>query len=93
LTVVNYIHKYYIDPRTKTPHPVVRIENALDQMKINVDPDMAAERQVQEKVLKKLPEILPIKRSEMSGTLSSAFPLLSPVRGQTLSYRSAGISH
>jgi ribosome maturation protein Sdo1 len=51
----------------------VRIENAFEQMKVNVDPDVPAERQVQEKVLKKLPEILPIKRSEMSGTLSSAF--------------------
>jgi len=68
--MVQYIHKYYIDPRTKTPHPVTRIENAFEELKITVDPEMAAERQLQEKVLKRLPEVLPIKRSEMTGTLT-----------------------
>jgi hypothetical protein len=47
----------------------------LSYYQVNVDPDIPAERQLQEKVLKKLPEILPIKRSEMSGTLSSTPPL------------------
>jgi hypothetical protein len=27
-SLVNYLHKYYVDPKNKTPHPVVRIENA-----------------------------------------------------------------
>lgn len=31
---MNYIHKYYIDPRAKTPHPPARIENALDELKV-----------------------------------------------------------
>lgn len=29
--VVNYLHKYYVDPKTKLPHPVLRIENAYSQ--------------------------------------------------------------
>ncbi|ELR22518.1 rRNA metabolism protein, SBDS family [Acanthamoeba castellanii str. Neff] len=84
--MINYIHKYYIDPRTKTPHPVVRIENAFEQMKVNVDPDVPAERQVQEKVLKKLPEILPIKRSEMSGTLSIPTKVIGQAMGTVKKY-------
>jgi len=67
---VNYIHKYYIDPRTKTPHPVLRIENALEELHITVDPDVPADRQLQEKVLRRLPEVLPIKKSEIEGTLT-----------------------
>jgi len=68
--MVNYIHKYYIDPRTKTPHPMLRIENAFEELHINVDPDLPAERQLQEKVLRRLPEVLPIKKSEIEGTLT-----------------------
>jgi len=67
---VNYVHKYYIDPRTKTPHPVLRIENAFEELKITVDPDAPAERQLQEKVLRRLPEVLPIRKTEMCGTLT-----------------------
>eukprot|EP01122_Echinamoeba_exundans_P016170 TRINITY_DN8111_c0_g1_i1.p2 TRINITY_DN8111_c0_g1~~TRINITY_DN8111_c0_g1_i1.p2 ORF type:complete len:266 (+),score=84.42 TRINITY_DN8111_c0_g1_i1:30-800(+) len=66
--IVNYIHKYYIDPKAKTPHPVVRIENALDTLKVKVDPEVAAERQVQD-IVKRLPEVMPIKKSEMGGKI------------------------
>lgn len=34
--IVNYIHKYYIDPKTKFPHPVVRIESAIDETKVRL---------------------------------------------------------
>jgi len=67
--IVNYIHKYYVDPRAKTPHPVLRIENALDELKFKVDADVPTEKQVQE-IVKRLPEVLPIKRQEMEGLLT-----------------------
>lgn len=67
--IVNYIHKYYADPKTKTPHPVIRIENALVQLKVKVDPDIPSEKQAHE-VLKKLPEILPLKKLETQATLT-----------------------
>jgi ribosome maturation protein SDO1 len=84
--MVNYVHKYYMDPRTKTPHPVVRIEAAFDQLKLNIDPDQAAERQVQEKVLKRLPEVLPIKKCEMSGTLTISNKVVGPAMGLVRKY-------
>ncbi len=104
--LVNYIHKYFVDPRAKTPHPVTRIEAALDTLKIRVDPDIPVEKQVQgmciccdvlcdvhsscivlsmlphspasdidicADILKRLPEVLPIKRQEVEGTLTSTY--------------------
>lgn len=67
--IVTYIHKYYIDPRSKLPHPVARIESALEELKVNIDPDAPADRQALEFV-KKLLGKLPLKRSEMGATLT-----------------------
>lgn len=67
--VVTYLHKYYTDPKAKTPHPIVRIENALDQVKFRVDPDLPSDKQAQE-AAKKIMTILPLKKSEMGGTIS-----------------------
>lgn len=66
--IVNYIHKYYVDPKTKTPHPVTRIENALTTLKVHPDPDKDFEREVQD-IVKALPGILTIKRCDVEATL------------------------
>lgn len=58
-----------MDPKTKTPHPVVRIENALDQLKIKIDPDQPLERLLAD-VTKRLPDVLTIKRQDMDALLS-----------------------
>lgn len=67
--IIQFIHKYYTDPRTNTPHPVTRIDAALTETKFRVDGDIPAEKQVQE-ALKKLPEVIPLRRSEILGTLT-----------------------
>lgn len=67
--IVNYIHKYFIDPKTKTPHPVTRIENALTTLKVHPDPDKDFDREMQD-IVKLLPGILTIKRCEVEATLS-----------------------
>ncbi|MBN1682558.1 ribosome assembly factor SBDS [Candidatus Bathyarchaeota archaeon] len=46
--IINIISKSYVDPSTKLPHPIIRIENALDQIKFSVDPFKPAEEQVKE---------------------------------------------
>eukprot|EP01136_Pigoraptor_vietnamica_P023460 Opistho-1_new@6491 len=66
--IVNYIHKYYINPQTNTPHPAKRIELALEEMKARIDPELPTEKQAHD-ILKKMVEILPLKKSEMEGTL------------------------
>jgi len=78
--IVTYIHKYYINPKTNTPHPVVRIENALETLKFRVDSDLPAERQAID-IIKKLPEIMPIKRSDMHATLTVSLQFVGQIIG------------
>jgi len=58
--IVSIIQRNAIDPRTKLPHPMQRIELAFDEAKIKVDELRKAEDQVQE-IVKKLQPILPIR--------------------------------
>ena len=48
--IVNEIAMTATDPRTKLPHPHVRIENALDEARFKADPFLSVERQVQDAV-------------------------------------------
>ncbi len=48
--IINIIARTYVDPATKLPHPVTRIENALEQVRFNVDPFKPAEEQVKDLV-------------------------------------------
>jgi len=36
--IITMISKNAIDPQAKTPHPPQRIENAMEQAKIHIDP-------------------------------------------------------
>ena len=66
--IINYIHKYYIDPKSKKPHPVVHIENAWDSSKLKVDLDKPVEEQVKQ-AYPKLLESIALKRCEIEGKL------------------------
>lgn len=57
--IVFMIHRIGVDPRTNLPHPVQRIENAMEQAKAGIDMYKSAEEQVDE-IIKKLRPILPI---------------------------------
>ena len=35
MDLVNYIHKYYIDPKSKLPHPTARIVLAIEEAKVS----------------------------------------------------------
>ena len=49
-----------IDPRTKAPHTQIRLENAMEEAKIHVDPFKDAREQLDD-VVKELRPILPMK--------------------------------
>lgn len=49
-----------IDPRTNAPHTIVRLNNAFEQVRVNIDPFKSAEEQV-ESVVVTLRPVLPIK--------------------------------
>ncbi len=61
--IIDLVHNSGVDPRTHAPHPRTRIELALDEAKVRLDPDKTADSQLQE-VLSALRPLIPIK-SEM----------------------------
>ena len=48
-----------MNPQTKTPHPPIRIENAMEQAKINIDAFKSSEEQVTQ-IVAALRPIIPI---------------------------------
>lgn len=58
--IIAILAKEAIDPRTKTPHPPVRIENALEEARIHIDPFKEPREQIPE-IVKELRMILPMK--------------------------------
>jgi ribosome maturation protein SDO1 len=62
--IVTFLARHCIDPRTGTPHPPLRIEQALAQIRITVDPFKSAEEQAK-LVIEELRPILPLKIEQM----------------------------
>ncbi len=58
--IIAILSQEAIDPRTKTPHPPVRIENALEEARIHIDPFKDAREQIPD-IVKELRMILPMK--------------------------------
>jgi len=44
--IISIISRTYVDPRTKLPHPPLRVENALNQTRIVIDPFIDAKSQI-----------------------------------------------
>jgi ribosome maturation protein SDO1 len=62
--IVSIITRNAIDPRTGAPHPPLRIEQALEQIRISIDPYKSAEEQ-SKLVIEELRPILPLKMEQM----------------------------
>jgi ribosome maturation protein SDO1 len=58
--IVQYVNRSFVDPKTHLPHPVVRIEGALEEARISIDPFKKAEDQAKS-VVDSLRKILPLK--------------------------------
>ncbi len=62
--IIEYIHQNAIDPKTRLPHPVKRIELAFEEAKIHIDASDTVSWQV-DRIIPKLQPILPISFSKM----------------------------
>jgi ribosome maturation protein SDO1 len=62
--IVAIISKNYVDPRTSLPHPPTRIEQAMEEARVSVDPFQDATEQTKT-VLEKLRLILPMKSEKV----------------------------
>jgi len=58
--IIDLIHRNAIDSKTGNPHPPERIENAMDEARVNIDELKPAEDQIQG-ILKEISAIIPIK--------------------------------
>jgi ribosome maturation protein SDO1 len=58
--IVAYINKSFVDPKTHLPHPIMRIEAAMEQARVSIDPHKRAEDQAKD-VVDALRTILPLK--------------------------------
>ena len=57
--IITEISRTAIDPRSKAPHPVTRIELALDELRWNPDPFLSVTRQIKDAV-KVLRPVIPL---------------------------------
>ncbi len=62
--IIAFISRNCIDPRTNLPHPPLRVEQALEQVRVSVDPFKDAETQAKQ-VIEALRPILPIRMEQM----------------------------
>jgi ribosome maturation protein SDO1 len=63
--LVEFIAKTYVDPRTHLPHPPLRIEQALKDARVSIDPQKNVDEQVKE-IVEKLRSIIPLKSENLS---------------------------
>ncbi|SHO43232.1 putative ribosome maturation protein SDO1 homolog [Nitrosotalea sinensis] len=62
--IVDFISKTYVDPRSHLPHPPLRIEQAMDDARVSVDPFRNTDEQIKE-ILEQLRSIIPLKSENM----------------------------
>jgi len=58
--IIELIHRNAVDSKSGFPHPITRIENAMEEAKVRIDEMKSAEEQLEE-ILDKLREVIPIK--------------------------------
>ena len=58
--LVTFIAKTYVDPRSHLPHPPLRIEQAMDDGRVSIDPFKNVDEQVKD-LVEKLRPIIPLK--------------------------------
>jgi len=63
--IIDFISRQCVDPKTNLPHPPLRIENAMEQIRYSIDPFKSIEEQAKE-IIKMLRAVLPLKMEQIS---------------------------
>jgi ribosome maturation protein SDO1 len=63
--IVEYMAKTYVDPKTHLPHPPVRIENAMKDARVSIDPHINVQEQAKE-IVDKLRSIIALKSENLN---------------------------
>ncbi|MGC8555452.1 MAG: ribosome assembly factor SBDS [Conexivisphaera sp.] len=83
--IIAYITKNFVDPRTNLPHPAVRIEQALKEIRASIDPFKPAEEQVK-RIVEDLRPVLPLKTGSIRLVVSVPAQYANRVYGLLKSY-------
>jgi len=63
--IIDFIAREAVDPKTNLPHPPMRIENAMGQIRYPIDPYKPVEEQAKD-IVKLLRSILPLKIEQVA---------------------------
>ena len=63
--IIDFISRQAVDPKTNLPHPPMRIENAMEQVRYSIDPFKPVEEQAKD-IIKQLRMILPLKMEQVA---------------------------
>ena len=69
--IITFIAKTFVDPRSHLPHPPVRIEQAINDARVSIDPFRNVEEQIKD-IVESLRSIIPLKSENIS--LESSVP-------------------
>ncbi len=62
--LISFIARNAVNPQTKTPHPPQRIENAIEEAKVQIDFSKSVKEQIPE-VMKELRKLIPISLEQL----------------------------
>jgi ribosome maturation protein SDO1 len=67
--IVQFINRSFVDPKTHLPHPLVRIEAAMEEVRVPIDPFKKVEDQTKT-IVDALRKILPLKSETVKLTVT-----------------------
>ena len=67
--IITFIAKTFVDPRSHLPHPPLRIEQAISDVRVSIDPFKSVEEQVKD-IVENLRSIIPLKSENLSLEIS-----------------------
>ena len=62
--IVQFIAKTYVDPKSHLPHPPIRVEQAMKDARVSVDPQKSVDEQMQD-IVEKLRSIIALKSENL----------------------------
>ena len=62
--IIEFIAKTYVDPKTHLPHPPLRVEQAMKDARVSVDPQKSVDEQVKD-IVEKLRSIIALKSENL----------------------------
>lgn len=63
--IISLISKNFVDPKTSLPHPPLRIEHAMEEVRVSIDPFRSSEEQAKQ-IVEQLRPIIPLKSEKIN---------------------------